>query len=86
MKQKFLILLLVSMFIQPARVRAQSSPPSCSFQPDGSIICTIGGGDDGGGEDDGGGGSTCVPGEHMVYVVTAFDAAAEGDDAKGAGV
>ena len=76
MKQKFLILLLVSMFIQPAGVRAQSSPPSCSFQPDGSIICTIGGGDDGGGEDDGGGGSTCVPGEHMVYVVTAFDAAA----------
>ena len=76
MKQKFLILLLASMFIQPAGVRAQSSAPSCSFQPDGSIICTIGGGDDGGGEDDGGGGSTCVPGEHMVYVVTAFDAAA----------
>ena len=79
MKHNFLIVLLglIPFLLQPYRAEAQSTPPTCTFQPDGSIICTIGGGEeDGGGDDGGGNGDACVPGEHMVYVVMAYDPAA----------
>ncbi len=40
MKRAILLLLLIALLsIQPSSVQAQSAP-SCSFQPDGSIICT----------------------------------------------
>ena len=54
MKRATLLLILTALLLfQPATVQAQSSP-SCSFQPDGSIICTVGEGNDGGGGDGGG--------------------------------
>lgn len=79
MKQaaQFLSLLLILISIQPSTVLAQSTP-SCSYQPDGSIICTTGDGDDGGG--DGGGeennddGSACTPGDHLAYLVIEYNA------------
>lgn len=44
MKRASLLLLwLILISIQPSTVLAQSAP-SCSFQPDGSISCTVGGG------------------------------------------
>ncbi|MBK8417434.1 hypothetical protein [Candidatus Villigracilis saccharophilus] len=80
MKNYFMIILLglLPFFARPNFVQAQSAP-TCTFQPDGSIICTIGGNDDGGDEPGDGneeGGGACVPGQHMVYQVTAYDPAA----------
>ena len=77
MKRTTLPLLLIALLsIQPASVQAQSAP-SCSFQPDGSIICTTGGGNNEGGGNNGGGnnanGDACTPGEHLVWKVTEFD-------------
>jgi hypothetical protein len=71
-----LLLLIVLISLHPSAVLAQS-PPSCSFQPDGSIICTTGGGSDGDDDDGGGGndndGGVCTPGSHMAWRVTAYD-------------
>ena len=65
-------ILLTLILFQFSGVQAQSGTPTCNFQPDGSIVCTIGGG--GGGEGGGSGeGGTCTPGEHLVYQVTAYD-------------
>jgi hypothetical protein len=80
MKRACLFLMLIVLISsQPSAVLAQSAP-SCSFQPDGSILCTTGGGNEGGGEEGGGGnnnnnggGGPCTPGNHMAYRVTAFD-------------
>jgi hypothetical protein len=50
--------------------------PSCNFEPDGSITCTVGGGV-GGNEGGGGGGnnsSECTPGQHIGYEVLDYDA------------
>jgi hypothetical protein len=74
-----LVCLVVWIFVQTFPALAQSGP-SCSFQPDGSIICTMGGGGDGGGDGDGDGGS-CTPGDHLVYLVTSYDAEAGTCDA-----
>ena len=80
------LLLLILITMQPATVLAQSAP-SCSFQPDGSIICTTGGGnsgnggegeENGNGNQDGnnnGGNTACTPGQHMAYRVTEYDSA-----------
>lgn len=69
-----LIAIVIALSFFP--VQAQSAP-SCSFQPDGSIICTTSGGEDGeeeGGENDGSTeGSACTPGEHMTYEVLAYN-------------
>ncbi|MBI1855886.1 MAG: hypothetical protein HYR93_08500, partial [Chloroflexi bacterium] len=76
MKRATLLLLFIALlFVQPSSVRAQSNP-SCSFQPDGSIICTTGGGNDGGGNDGGGdnNGGTCIPGNHLAFKVLEYDA------------
>ena len=79
MKRALLFLLLIALLsIQSSSVLAQSAP-SCSFQPDGSIICTTGGGDDGGDGDDGPGndndtGGACTPGEHLGYLILSYDA------------
>ena len=74
----FLLIVLIS--IQPSPVLAQSAP-SCSFQPDGSIICTTGGGggNEGGGNNGGGnnnnnGGGACTPGNHLAFKVLEYDA------------
>jgi hypothetical protein len=72
----FLLIVLIS--IQPSQVLAQSAP-SCSFQPDGSIICTTGGGggNEGGGNNGGGnnnGGGACTPGSHLAFKVLEYDA------------
>jgi hypothetical protein len=72
------LLLLVLISVQPSQVLAQSAP-SCSFQPDGSIICTTGGGggNDGGGNDGGGNnnsGGACTPGSHLAFKVLEYDA------------
>jgi len=70
------LLLIVILSIQPAAVLAQSAP-SCSFQPDGSIICTTGGGNEGGGEEGGGNnnnnGGACTPGIHLAFRVLEYD-------------
>ena len=51
--------------------------PTCYFDPDGSLTCTIGGG---GGDDEGGGGGDeggeCVPGDHLEYQLISYDAGA----------
>ncbi len=77
MKRAILFLLLIVLLsIQPSSVQAQSAP-SCSFQPDGSIICTTGGGNDGGGGNNGGGnnnGGACTPGNHLAFKVLDYDA------------
>ena len=74
----FLLIVLIS--IQPLSALAQSAP-SCSFQPDGSIICTTGGGggNEGGGNNGGGnnnnnGGGACTPGNHLAFKVLEYDA------------
>src|SRR5512139_3370870 len=66
-------------------VHAQSSP-SCSFQPDGSIVCVVSGGGNNGGGNDGGGGNggqsnngndapaACTPGQHVAYQINSYDA------------
>ena len=79
------LLLLILITMQPATVLAQSAP-SCSFQPDGSIICTTGGGNSGNsgegagngngnqnGNNTNGGSTACTPGQHMAYRVTEYD-------------
>lgn len=76
MKRAILFLLLLALLsLQPSSVQAQSAP-SCSFQPDGSIICTTGGGNEGGGGNNGGGnnGGACTPGNHLAFKVLDYDA------------
>ena len=80
MKRVILFLpLLLLIAIQPLSVLAQSAP-SCSFQPDGSIVCTVSGGGGGGeeeGEEESGSEppneTVCVPGQHMTYQVFSYD-------------
>ncbi len=82
-RASLLLILLVLISIQSSKVLAQSAP-SCSYQPDGSIICTTGGGNDGGGGEGGGEGNgngnsnggeaACTPGNHMAFHVLDFDA------------
>jgi hypothetical protein len=67
----FLVLFLSVFQVMPAQ--AQSNPPSCTMQPDGSIICTIGDGGGSGGGNGGGDGGACTLGEHLVYQVTSYD-------------
>ena len=74
------LLLIVLLSVQPLSVLAQSAP-SCSFQPDGRIICTTGGGNEGGEEEGGGGsnnnnngGGACTPGNHLAFRVLDYDA------------
>lgn len=66
--------LMAALWVIPAQ--AQSTTRTCSYNPDGSITCTI----EGGGEDGGGGGGTgggaCTPGDHLEYRVLSYDAAA----------
>ena len=78
MKRTILFLLLIALLSsQPSAILAQSAP-ACSFQPDGSIICTTGGGggNDGGGTGGGGNdnGSACTPGTHLSFKVLEYDA------------
>ena len=79
MKRASLLLLwLILISIQPSTVLAQSAP-SCSFQPDGSISCTVGGGGGEEGEEENGNENptetACVPGQHMTYPVFSYDPA-----------
>jgi len=75
--------LLVLISIQSSSGLAQSAP-SCSYQPDGSIVCTVGGGGNGGGDEESEEGNgnerptetACVPGQHMTYPVFSYDPAA----------
>ena len=68
--------LLILISVQPLSVLAQSAP-SCSYQPDGSIVCTTGGGNEGGGGEEGGGGNNnnnngggvCTPGNQLAFQV-----------------
>ena len=81
----FILLINITALVSfnPAPVQAQGAP-SCSFQPDGSIICTTGGeGGEGGegseGENGNNGnepGGVCTPGEHLGYLVISYDEAA----------
>jgi len=73
------LLVLVLISIQASSVLAQSAP-SCSFQPDGSIVCTVSGGGGGGeeeGEEESGSEppieTVCVPGQHMTYQFFSYD-------------
>ena len=71
MKRASLFLLLIVLFsIQPTSVLAQSAP-SCSFQPDGSILCTPVAGERQRWKRQSGtttaNGQACTPGEHTVY-------------------
>lgn len=71
------LILITLLWLQSYSARAQSTP-DCDFQPDGSIVCTTGGGgnDNGGsGGEDTGNVEACIPGEHMVYQTTTYDAA-----------
>src|SRR5574338_1232406 len=82
MKRSILILLMIVMTLavfNTNSVQAQSNP-SCSFQPDGSIVCTVGG--EGGGGNEGGNGNNgnnnntggaCTPGQHLGYLVISYD-------------
>jgi hypothetical protein len=85
MKRTGLVLLLLAILvIYPSNILAQSTP-SCSFQPDGSIACTVSGAGEGGedsGEEEGEGNgnedpseTVCVPGEHMTYQIFSYDPA-----------
>jgi hypothetical protein len=71
----FILITILAVF-QPTSVLAQSTP-SCSFEADGSIVCTVGGGENGGGEGDpgtGGGTETCNPNEvHYGYQLLSHD-------------
>ena len=85
--KRFILILFITItasgLVRPATVQAQGAP-SCSFQPDGSIICTTGGeGGEGGegseGENGNNGnepGGVCTPGEHVGYLVISYDEAA----------
>ncbi|MFZ5904482.1 MAG: hypothetical protein ACOYZ8_13130 [Chloroflexota bacterium] len=68
---QLLCLLLIAALLIAYPVQAQSTPV-CHYEPDGSIVCTMGGGGGGGGgggdEDD-----TCTPGDHLEYHVTGYD-------------
>ncbi|MBI5295598.1 MAG: hypothetical protein HY869_08995 [Chloroflexi bacterium] len=68
-----LLLVLVLAALQVETVQAQDGTPHCRFQPDGSIICTTGGGNEDGGGGNGDDGGVCTPGDHLVYLVTAYD-------------
>lgn len=70
----FWVLMLLAL-LQTSPVQAQSTP-TCHFEPDGSIVCTLGGGGGGGGGGSGGGG-TCTPGQHMVYQLTGYNPATQ---------
>ena len=75
-----LVIITVLAVFRPDSVQAQSNP-SCSFQPDGSIVCEVGG--EGGGGNEGGNGNNsnnnnggaCTPGEHQGYLVISYDSA-----------
>src|SRR5512140_3497501 len=83
-KNFILVLLITALLTLPGRtsVEAQSSP-SCSFQPDGSIVCVVSGGGNGNGGSDGGGGQSnngnagttnaCTPGQHLSYQINSYD-------------
>lgn len=74
------LIFIMLWFSQPYVGLAQS-PPSCSYQPDGSIVCTTGGGNDGNGSEGGNGNSrnggedpnpeltTCSPGATRLVTV-----------------
>lgn len=71
-----LALFVLGLFVPSVRASADD-PPSCVFNPDGSITCTIGGG--GGGDDGGGGGSeptpppvACTPGQSLIVPRQAY--------------
>src|SRR5258706_8540723 len=73
-----LFILTAVLLFQWKTVQAQSAP-SCSFQLDGSIICTTGGGNDGGGDNGDGGNdnssdNVCTPGSHLAFRVLEYDA------------
>jgi hypothetical protein len=71
-----LFILVLSSLWLPTAVQAQSSP-SCSFQPDGSIVCIMSGsapGDEAGnGNGNTASGGACTPGEHVVYQIASYD-------------
>jgi len=76
---------LAILILMQSSISLAQSAPACSFQPDGSIVCTTGGNGGGNGEGGGGngtssgntsgGGSACTPGNHLTFHITAFDAA-----------
>jgi len=72
MKYKFAFLLLVMfLFSQPYSGLAQSAP-SCSYQDDGSIVCTTGGGNNGDGGDEDSNQDTpvaCTPGATRIVTL-----------------
>src|SRR5512140_1139035 len=82
-KHLILVLLIPAFLVlsESTSVQAQSSP-SCSFQPDGSIVCVVSGGGNGNGGSDGGGGQSnngndtptaCTPGQHLAYQINSYD-------------
>lgn len=77
MKRAAVFVLLLVLTLLPADATLAQSPPSCSFQPDGSIFCTAEGGGGGGGGGNGGGGTggACTPGDHLAYKIIDYDAA-----------
>lgn len=81
------ILITILTFFQPDSAQAQSTP-SCSFEGDGSIVCTVGGDEGEGGEEDsgmGGGTETCNPNEvHYGYQLLSFDPSNNTCDVMGA--
>ena len=80
MKRTTIILILIALLsLQSKPIHAQSTP-SCTFQPDGSIVCTTGGGSDNGGDGGGSsggssGGGSCDPTTvHYGYQLISYDA------------
>jgi len=84
MKRISLFLLALLLVSLPSSSVAAQSAPACSYQPDGTIICTSGGGSDGsegedggdgngGDNDNSGGGTACTPGSHLAFLVTDYD-------------
>lgn len=78
-----LALLFTLLILSTGELAHAQSSPSCSFQPDGSIVCTTGGNQGGnGGNGEGGGnggnngntsGGACTPGAHLDYMVISYD-------------
>jgi hypothetical protein len=80
MKRFISVFLFTLLLAGSIHAPAFADDPSCTFEADGSITCTVGGGGDGGnvggGDDGDDGGEACVPGQHLGYEVLSYDAGA----------
>jgi len=79
MKRFLHVLLLIIILAGGTLQIVHADDPSCVFEDDGSITCTVGGGGEDGNGDNGSGdgeGGECVPGQHLGYEVLSYDAGA----------